>query len=59
MKTVTPFKDRTPEDVYLDWLNNFVSLQAMAEYYEVSFNDLYIRVKEGRKQYRAKYDQFP
>jgi hypothetical protein len=59
MKTVTPFKDRTSEEVYLDWLNNFVSLSFMADFYEIPFDELYNIVKEGRIQYKEKHDQWP
>jgi hypothetical protein len=52
MKT---FNIKTPEEIYLEWLNEFVSIEAISEYYNVEFNLMYNKIIQGQEQYRLKY----
>jgi len=45
--------DTTDEEKYLDWVNNFLTLQAWADHYAMTFdeaNDLIRRVKKARQE---------
>jgi hypothetical protein len=55
-KTMGVLDGKTPEEIYLDWLNNFVSIEFMAEFYEVDFKLLFEKIKEGRELYKQKYN---
>ena len=33
MKTLKPFSQRTPEEIYLEYLNDWLTIDAMAENY--------------------------
>jgi hypothetical protein len=35
MKTLTPFNRRTAEDIYLEYVNNWLTIDAMAENYGI------------------------
>jgi hypothetical protein len=35
MKTLTPFSKRTAEDIYLEYVNDWLTVDAMAEYYGI------------------------
>jgi predicted DNA-binding ArsR family transcriptional regulator len=36
MKTLKPFSKRTKEDIYLEYLNDWLTIKAMAENYGIS-----------------------
>ena len=35
MKTLTPFSKRTAEDIYLEYVNDWLTIDAMAENYAI------------------------
>jgi hypothetical protein len=35
MKTLTPFRKRTAEDIYLEYVNDWITIDAMAENYGI------------------------
>jgi hypothetical protein len=35
MKTLTPFSKRTAESIYLEYVNDWLTIDAMAEYYGI------------------------
>ncbi len=47
-------------DVYLDWMNNFISIPAFADYYGLSEKDAKVVLDLGRKYHeqKAKYMDF-
>ena len=47
--------ERSIEDIYLDFINNFLTIQAMANYYKVSPNFLTWLIDNGRIAHRYKH----
>ena len=35
MKTLTPFSERTAESIYLEYVNDWLTIDKMAEYYQI------------------------
>jgi hypothetical protein len=35
MNTLTPFSQRTPDEIYLEYLNDWLTIDAMADYYGI------------------------
>jgi hypothetical protein len=35
MNALTPFSQRTPDEIYLEYLNDWLTIDAMAEYYGI------------------------
>lgn len=40
-------------DVYVDWANDWLTIEKMAEYYGISEDDLRIRIDKGREDYNS------
>jgi len=38
----------TPEEIYLEWVNNWLNVRTMAEYYQVGIPWLNGKIDEGR-----------
>lgn len=52
MKTYTDLLDQTDEEIikiYLDWVNNFLTLSKFAEYYNIDEIDAHYIIDLGRK----------
>lgn len=43
--------DMTLEEIYLDWVNNFLTIEYMAEYYNVSPQTLHALIDAAREIY--------
>ena len=41
-------------ETYLEWCNDWITLQAMADHYDVTTEDLLIRIDLGRKELNDK-----
>lgn len=41
----------TNEEMYLDWVNNFLTIDVFAEHYGLTLNDASIIIYEGRKEH--------
>lgn len=37
------------KDMYLDWVNNFLTVEKFAEYYTLSVKDALVVIERGRK----------
>lgn len=52
MKTYTDLLNQTDEEIikmYLDWVNNFITLSKFAEYYDITELDAHYIIDLGRK----------
>lgn len=47
--------DKKPAiEIYLAWVNDWLTLKAMAEYYHCSENKLYKKIIQGQKEHESK-----
>jgi hypothetical protein len=53
IKTNTP---KNCTEMYLDWLNNWLTTESMAEYHNLETKDLERIIEIGRKDYLNKYE---
>jgi hypothetical protein len=44
-----PISKRTPESIYLEYFNDWLTISRMAEYYYISESKLHTIINEGRK----------
>jgi hypothetical protein len=49
MKTLKPFSQRTPEEIYLEYLNDWLTIDAMAENYGIE------RSEEHTSELQSRY----
>ena len=53
---MTTFHDQTAEDIYLEYVNDFLTIEAMADYYDVPDYEVYNKVETGRQIYNEKFE---
>jgi len=46
-----PFSKKTNEEIYLEWLNDFISVERMAEFYNVERYEIEIIISKGRNEH--------
>jgi len=49
------FQEKTNEEKYLEWLNDWLTLDRMAEYYSLTPAELLIMIDKGRDEHNAKF----
>ena len=49
--------NKTNEQVYLEWLNDFISIERMAEFYNGEQYEIELMICEGRKEHYKNLDE--
>ena len=57
MKKLVAFSKRTSEDIYLEFVNDWLTLSRMAENYNMHPQDLGNIIDKGRKEHNDKFNQ--
>jgi len=50
-----PFSKRTNEEIYLEWLNDWLTIKSMAENYNMHAQDLGNLIDKGRDEHLQKF----
>ena len=48
---------QTPERAFLDYVNNFLTVIGMSQYYGVDYNYLLALIEQGRKDHYLKHEK--
>jgi hypothetical protein len=51
-----PFSKKTNEEIYLDWLNDWLSIERMADNYGISAKELEKIIDKGRDEHLNKFE---
>ena len=49
-------ENKTNEDIYLEWLNDFISVERIAESYNVERYEIQIMINKGRDEHLQKFE---
>ena len=49
-------ENKTNEDIYLEWLNDFISVERIAESYNVERYEIEIMINKGRDEHLQKFE---
>ena len=49
-------ESKTNEEVYLEWLNNFISVERMSEFYNVERYEIELMISQGRNEHLQKFE---
>jgi len=52
----THLESLTPEEVYLNWLNDWISTERMAEFYNVERYEIELLINKGRNEHLNKFE---
>jgi hypothetical protein len=51
-----PFSKKTNEEIYLEWLNDYLTIQAMADNYDMKSKELETIIDKGRDEHLQKFE---
>ena len=49
-------ESKTNEQVYLEWLNDFISVERMSEFYNVERYEIELMINQGRNEHLQKFE---
>ena len=49
-------ESKTNEQVYLEWLNDFISVERMSEFYNVERYEIELMISQGRNEHLKKFE---
>ncbi len=53
---ITPFSKRTPEDIYIEYFNDWLTVSAMAENYGRTVEEMNAILIKGRDEHMKKFN---
>lgn len=52
---LTPFSERTAENIYLEWVNDWLTVDAMADNYGRKPEELIVILNKGREEHNKQH----
>ena len=54
---IKPFSKKTDEEIYLEYVNDWLTVRAMADNYKRSYSWMYNKINKARVKYKNNYEK--